>query len=98
MTEDYFMEIQSIITMFKNADDDAVFNEDIIATVLGIGVGILKKARTFNAGIKPYDIINDVIRFRKSDVVKWIKAHPDFVSSKDYIMSFITNRNHYLDI
>lgn len=71
------------IDEFWNASNEALFSQKEIANVLGISCAKLERDRWSGGGI-PYLKLGGFIRYRKSNVLNWIKKHEVLNSTSKY--------------
>ena len=71
------------IDEFWNAANEGLFNQKEIASVFGISCAKLERDRWLGEGI-PYLKLGGFIRYRKANVLSWIKKHEVLTSPSKY--------------
>jgi hypothetical protein len=70
----------TIITEYELSPDSALFNQETIAAIRNCSLATIERDRWAGTGI-PFVKIGRLVRYRKSDIRRWLEGHPSVQST-----------------
>lgn len=75
--------LDSVVSQFWRAPDEALFSQTALTAITGLTAPFFERARWSGSGGPRYLKLGARVRYRKSDVLAWIKDRPTVKSTTE---------------